>query len=344
MTLYKLCLLLFLLPISVVAGAQEVSDAPFLPPEGHALLIVGQDLGAIGGLDDYSDGYVDTVGIVPGGITSYTNIANLDGLTTVSNWGAGDVSAEMIVESDTYRNSVLAIGLWMSPSDLVDVGRGVYNVNIRELGTWMSEQERPIFLRIGYEFDGVHNAYEPDEYVIAYQHIVDTLDEQGVDNVAYVWQSATLGTTYLNHEWLDWYPGDDYVDWFGLSYFEPQPDVLNDFLDLARDHNKPVMIAESTPYGLPLDALSPAFTWSYWFEPYFAFIRDNNDVIRAVAYINVDWDVQDMWRNQGWGDSRIQANETISENWLAEIEDDFWLNASDDLFTLLNFEESNADE
>jgi len=33
---------------------------------------MGQDLGAVGGLPDYSDGYVDHLGQVPAGETAYT--------------------------------------------------------------------------------------------------------------------------------------------------------------------------------------------------------------------------------------------------------------------------------
>lgn len=62
-----------------------------------------------------------------------------------------------------------------------------------------------------------------------------------------------------------------------------------------------------------------------WYAPFFRFIRNNKDVVKAVAYINADWDAQELWAppyaNGYWGDSRVQANSGISKKWLSEISD-----------------------
>ena len=324
--------------VSITAHAQD--NGLFLPPDGQTLLIVGQDLGAIGGLDDYNEGYTDTVGVIPAGLTSYTGITDLGGLKSLDNWGAGDVSAQLLMDEPQYENSVLAIGLWLGGSNLSAIASGSYDNNIETLGNWIAEQDRPVFLRIGYEFDGPWNAYDPNDFVIVWKRIVDTFEELEVPNYVTVWQSATAENhlTYKGTDWLAWYPGDDYVDWFGISYFEHSHNVFDDFLDLAREHDKPVMIAESTPRGLLLDKQDGAFIWDDWFAPYFQYIHDNRDVIRAVAYINVDWDAQSMWANQGWGDTRVQVNDVVLERWLAEIKTDAWLHSSDDLFMQLGYE------
>ena len=60
-------------------------------------------------------------------------------------------------------------------------------------------------------------------------------------------------------------------------------------------------------------------------------------MIKAVAYINVDWDSQPMWQDGTWGDSRVQANDTIKALWLSEIQGELWLHASPDLFALLGY-------
>lgn len=81
-----------------------------MPPEGKTLLIVGQDLGAIGGLADYEDGYTDHINVIPAGLTTYTGLPALGGLKTLDNWGSGDVSAQMLMDEPTYANSVLSMG------------------------------------------------------------------------------------------------------------------------------------------------------------------------------------------------------------------------------------------
>ena len=67
-------------------------------------------------------------------------------------------------------------------------------------------------------------------------------------------------------------------------------------------------------------------------------MRDNARVIRAVAYINVEWNAQEMWgggSSRYWGDSRIEANALVRERWLAQIRDGSWLHGGPGLFDTL---------
>lgn len=66
-----------------------------------------------------------------------------------------------------------------------------------------------------------------------------------------VWQSATYcAGTYLDKPTEAWYPGDEFVDWIGFSYFIQQEcnlEPINKLRMFAREHNKPVIVAESAP-------------------------------------------------------------------------------------------------
>ena len=64
--------LIFLIPF--IAIAQSDLRAKFEPADGECLFFIGQDLGAIGGLENYSDGYCDHFDI-PAGFTVYTNFS-----------------------------------------------------------------------------------------------------------------------------------------------------------------------------------------------------------------------------------------------------------------------------
>ena len=329
----------------------------FTPPAGQTLLIVGQDLGAIAD-------YKAALGLEPGGVTTYTNISEtepslLNGLDAPADWGAGDVNALQNLEADPQ--AVLAIGLYIvdnSGTNLMHLIDGTHEAAIDRLGAFIQRAARPVFLRIGYEFDGPWNHYEPEPFIAAWRHIVDRLQAQGVTNFATVWQSATYKYgTYKDLPVEAWYPGDDYVDWMGTSHFIFDQTVQNHFLDFARIHNKPVLIAEAAPQGYDLDELTYSAPddgqnfapktaeeiWDEWYGPFFAFIHDNADVIRAVAYINTDWHSQAMWGPDGgngyWGDSRVQANDTIRERWLAEIGTPFWLHGTPDLFKMLGYDD-----
>ena len=336
-------------------SAPPVITGKFTPPSGQTLLILGQDLGSIAG-------YKAALGLAPGGVTTYTNISEtepslLNGLEGPADWGAGDVNAQQNLEDDPQ--AVLAIGLYIvdnSGTNLAHLIDGTHDTAIDRLGAFIQRAARPVYLRIGYEFDGPWNHYEPEPFIAAWRHIVDRLRAQGVTNFATVWQSATYAYgTYNDLPIEAWYPGDEYVDWMGTSHFIFDQAVQDRFLDFARAHNKPVLIAEATPQGYDLDELTYSAPndgknfapktaeeiWDEWFGPFFAFIHENADVIRAVAYINADWHSQAMWGPDGgngyWGDTRVQVNATIRERWLAEIGTTFWLHGASNLFETLGY-------
>jgi hypothetical protein len=93
------------------------------------------------------------------------------------------------------------------------------------------------------------------------------------------------------------------------------------------------MIAEATPCGIGTHYGDYAL--QRWYEPFFKFIDTHN--IKAVSYINSDWESLPMWKGQGWKDSRVQANPAIKERWLKEVGSARYLKCRDDLYTMLDF-------
>ena len=78
-----------------------------------------------------------------------------------------------------------------------------------------------IFLRIGAEMNIWGNRCTPDEFIRAYRTIADAV--KGLPNVACVWSVSHTSSWDVNMH--DYYPGDEYVDWVGIStyankYFE----------------------------------------------------------------------------------------------------------------------------
>ncbi|MGL1936893.1 MAG: glycoside hydrolase family 26 protein [Fibrobacterales bacterium] len=325
----------------------------FSPPAGKTLMILGQDVESIAG-------YKEHVSKDIGGITTYTNISEedrapmLSGLHSTVNYGAGDVNALLCL--DENPNAALVIGLFLvdkSGTNLEHIADGTLDSKILELANFMKSTERPVFLRIGYECDGYWNHYEPEQYILAFRRVVD-ICRSVTDNFVSVWQGATYHlNTYRDLPVKAWYPGDEYVDWCGTSYFTFLEKAHEEMLDLAYRHNKPVIICESAPQGYDLANKNWGFPerkstiidktseqiWDEWFRPYFNYIHKNSNVIRAVAYINCHWDIQPDSAypyDQGyWGDTRIEANSYIKQKWLEEIGNSSWLHGSPDLFNIL---------
>jgi hypothetical protein len=328
----------------------EVRRAKFEPPDGRTILVIGQTNREI---SDYSReaGTGD-----PGGYMTYTAMEDLRGLKGpyegVGCVDAGEVDLPSLV--NRYPRSVGQIGISMN-GDLDVIKSGKFDDLIRNLGEVIRQTNKPIFLRIGYEFDGPWNHYDPDLYVSAFRRIVSILRGESVNhrairpvtNVSFVWHSAA----WINPEndpFEDWYPGDKYVDWVAVSWFGwSNPADIHSaeisrarVLSFARLHRKPVMIAESTPkeYFAPANAKS----WDGWYARVFDWIAANN--VKAFSYINQDWNAQKMWRDPAcktggdWGDSRVQKGDpSVLHRWQAAVEDPRFLKAGDNLFESIGF-------
>ncbi len=331
------CILLVLATMLALSGTAQKKKAKFEPKDGACLLFIGQDLSATGGLDNYQNGYLDFFE-APSGVTVYTNLSpgdnsfghynkGNDGLKSKANWGAGDSCAQCYVEDDSYSYSALAIGLSMVNHEK-NIARGLHDQLIVELAEWIKALgDRPIFLRIGYEFDGWDwNHYNRKHYLKAWRRIHKIFKELNVNNVAFVWQSKGAGSDQKILE--KWYPGDDLVDWCAYSYFS-NPDT--EMLDFARRHNKPVFIAEATPvrgqdklyYSVQLKNEKDAKKiWETWYRPFIETLHKNQDVIKAVSYINANWSDQPMWKiNPVFRkvDARLQTSSFISKKWTEEF-------------------------
>ena len=164
------------------------------PEDGKCFVFIGQDLGAVGGLEQYNEGYCDHFQ-TPAGITVYLGLGGSDtdkvsGLYDIDNWGSGDCCANLYPQSERFNNSMIAVGLAIVGNE-TDIASGKYDRKLDIIGEWFKKlAPRPVFLRIGYEFDGTDwNHYVPETYIPAYKHIKDHFDAAGIHNVAYVWQS-----------------------------------------------------------------------------------------------------------------------------------------------------------
>ena len=341
---------------STVSGERR---AKFEPPDGKCLLFVGQELESIGGLKDYNTGYMDYFD-KPAGFTMYTKIrpgdqefgftySGLAGVHTTDDWGDGDSNMSLQISDPNFSNMALAIGLEMVNHE-EKIAEGRHDSLVLALGYWIkSLSPRPVFLRIGYEFHGPWNHYDRRNYIKAYRHIVDLYREKGIDNVAYVWQSHGFDEPLDLLE--DWYPGDQYVDWCGYSFFARWNE--SNMIEFAKKHGKPVFIGEATPTIGTATVAQDGKTketilfkseqaeeaWQQWFKPFFAVIHDNPDTVKAVSYINCNWKSHRMWMENPTFqnvDARLQTNPDIAKRWIQETSHERYIKSSENLYESLH--------
>ncbi len=308
-------------------------DRPrFVPREGKTLLILGQTLDAV---DEFTSNFPDQP--TPGGWAAYWGIPSMDYVDREATNETGDRHHHQALV-DRFPNTALQSGLWMVGTwDVAQrTADGEFDPVIRAFSSWAKAAGRPIYLRIGYEFDGPHNELEPTQYIAAYRRIVDIMRAEGVDNVAFVWHSFAAPPAG-GRPISAWWPGDDYVDWvavslFGQMYASTPGRYVDAVFDFARDKKKPVMVAEASPIN-GINAASTA-AWSSWFAKVFSLSYARN--IKAISFISQNWQ-QNPSNGVEWGDARLPNNELISQAFFAETNKDRYLKQSPTLFQELGY-------
>ena len=373
-------------------------NARLLPPNDKILLTIGQDLKTVA---EYQSSNLYPA---MGGVTQYVAFYNLlspsnpqygalgenpNGVPTGIdiNWGAGPLNSHS--GAIGFPNSSLSIGMSIAEGNesetwcagcLNQIGNGIWDDNIKRFAKFAKDHsDIAIYLRLGFEFDGAWNRYDSGQFKRAWRRFVDVMRAEGVTNVAFVWQACASPVDDLidrrRENIEDFWPGDDYVDWLGFSWFlvpdrvyerngyqaATQRQLADEVINLARRKNKPVKLSETSPQGYDVSAgtkcnigfidgtantgcenKSPNQIWDEWYTPMFAYVYANKDVIRGVDYINVNWDEDTSKFGPGsgyaegyWGDARVQSNTGISSRWNTEIAKSIWLHGSSNLNTTL---------
>ena len=369
-------------------AASDFDDARHLPLNNQIAVHMGQDPDTLAA---FKSTVLDTDATYPrpSGVTVYTDLFGLGRTTRQFIQGIPyDIPATL---SD-FPNTDTAIAVGLAVADppgcesivLKSLAGDLTSVTQTQIDShrdaadafiqYFSDLDRPIFIRFGFEVDGVWNCHDQTYFKAAFRYFKARVDALGADNIAMVWQVAgwpnnepggavleAYRITNPDH-FEDWYPGDDVVDWIGVSTFygstyldwawscapavdEPPRNVQNRLLTFAAARDKPVFISESAPQGAQLDDLTIScvgsrmettsnadFIWNSWFADWFGFIDANSTQIRAVHYINTNWQEQAMWEcapgatvgqanctGGYWGDTRLEADATILSRFKSEI-------------------------
>ena len=291
----------------------------------------------------------------------YTDLAGLKGLWAPTDYGSGIEYADGVLNlfpspnqntntanHNTQSSTGLQIGLWLNGTQgCFSVCAGEMDEQIQLLISYLERSRASkIFLRLGYEFDNPSFGYsdDPAMYILAFRKIVndcrENLTKEALERVLFVWHSWGAPMAKKSLTLNKFYPGDDYVDWIGVSIFQQvfpwspgwggrMSDVEN-VLEFAKEHDKPTIIAESTPFGgIELKQASNDTklyltdneyehdAWDRWFGKVIDII--NKYDVSMWCYINCDWEQQPMWHNVGFGQTLLSSNEHVMSNWYEKI-------------------------
>jgi hypothetical protein len=201
------------------------------------------------------------------------------------------------------------------------VAAGEYDAAIEALRAGLVALQRPVWLRIGYEFNGQWNNYAPASFVGAFRRVAAALRADALLNqtVALVWDGSCDTRTDPTPFW----PGADVVDWQGINLFSAGSSPASAsqrgscpwyWLQDSLQAGLPLMVGESTPRGL--NTSDPA-TLGAWHAPYAALLQGAPN-LKLFSYIDQDWEVAEGGRWRGWGEARVEvAAPALQAQWRA---------------------------
>ncbi len=307
-----------LLSCAIAGGAIAAKN----PGSGKTLLMVGQTY-----QQEYID-YTNATGSAPAGSSHYGTIYsgtieqgddqfNNQFMSYIENSYPGAYALVAL----SFKDNFAAGGFGSTIDGVRAVGNGQFNGQLDAIANIMkSRPNTHYFLRIGYEVSlGVFQ--DAQAFKDTYNYVANRIrNVNGVSNVDFVYHPVRF-----QNDVQSMYPGDQYVDWFGLSVFAndvcmPTGGIINcpgnrvdrdidTMFDWARNKGIPVMIAEST-------VQAPAASNNSDFIEYLTRLDElvRNDDVQALVYINSNWPAKG-WDPQYWGDSRIEKNSTTLNFW-----------------------------
>jgi hypothetical protein len=142
-----------------------------------------------------------------------------------------------------------------------EINNGSSDRLIASVAKKLAGMKRPILLRWGWEMNGdwfdwagARNGQDTGGYVRAWRRLHRIFGEQGATNVAWVWSPNWNSAPDASwNRFTEYYPGDDYVDWVGMSgydFYGESPATLFGAITKAYGDRKPIILSETAAIDL----------------------------------------------------------------------------------------------
>lgn len=171
---------------------------------------------------------------------------------------------------------------------------------LRTFAQEAAESDVPIFLRYASESNGDWTAYhgDADKYIEKWRLVHKVMAEEA-PNVAMVWTVFTFPQGQI----LEYYPGDDYVDWVGVNVYnvvyhngninhfaaDEDPLELLDYVYKTFSDRKPIHISE---WGVTHYTITDGNYYVKWannkLKRMYEGIRDEYPRVKAIYYFDVN--------------------------------------------------------
>jgi hypothetical protein len=211
-----------------------------------------------------------------------------------------------------------------------DIARGVYDAYFEEAAEAVRDFKDPVFISINHEMNGTWYPFSEafpgssvtaQDYIAAWRRIVDVFRRKGANNAAFVWSPNVPDVGPVPY--TKYYPGDDYVDWVGVSFYSGNP--MSNLAQIYRTYaaKKPIFITEwatgedKSRYfvGFPGEA--------QWIEQFFTSLEKNYPRVKAISWF--------QWDKRQYGESNYQLQRVPeqAQTYNAQIQNPRYVDAAD---------------
>jgi len=239
---------------------------------------------------------------VPGSAPAFTAVAKSAGVAPnmveyYVNWTQSFSSEDVY---DSYADGALPVITWepfaggttghtildqpaYALSTIID---GKHDAYITRFAEAVKAAKVPIAIRFMHEMNGNWYPWSPGvngnttgEYVQAWQHVWNLFHTVGATNVIWIWAPNVLRGAQNDIHLADVYPGDQYVDWIGMSAYEDYEKTATALLsptldDIRRFTRKDVLITET--------GAQPNTNKTAWIENFLAWLPQQSNVIGFI--------------------------------------------------------------
>lgn len=209
-------------------------------PKEHYMLIGIYQPNSPGSYGDIT-AFSNAAGFTPRITSYYTSSFSMPFATAFANQAAVG-GTRVLVQWQPRGTTNLAIATGQEDAAIVAAAQAIKTVNSQVIISYGQEMNGNWYPW------GDYPGNTASDYVAAYRHIWAIFQQQGVQNVTWLWDPNIVyeGSSPLQ----SWYPGDQYVDWVGLDGYYAQPTETFDTLfgpsinTLRSFTYKPLLIAE----------------------------------------------------------------------------------------------------
>ncbi|MBO4276867.1 MAG: hypothetical protein J5925_00535 [Clostridia bacterium] len=183
----------------------------------------------------------------------YGNKTDID-TKLINTQAGGDGKNGLPMLELTYQFTDTNNNLDAGQTPMFDILRGRYDAHFRKLAQDIKAYGHPVLFRLNNEMNtdwtsycGMMTMLDPDIFIETWRRIYNIFLEEGVDNCIWVWNPIATSCPYSNWgDMLNYFPGPEYVQMLGLTYYQMNNGKTENFTSFKNMYTE--LYKKNTPY------------------------------------------------------------------------------------------------